>query len=340
MYSAKRIYMRNYAKSIESFLKIDGMMHKRLFILLMAFLMALAVQGTAGAESYPYRLSHDGGLPDFELSVFGFQQYHVIQGKETLLDVARNYGLGFNEIELCHPDIDPWIPGDGTRLAVPTQWILPPTRHEEVVINIPEMRLYRFFKKISMVKTYPIGIGREGFETPLTVARVVNLKENPAWTVPPSAWDTYGKIVVAPGPDNPLGDYWIGLSEKHIGIHGTNYPWGVGRLVSRGCIRMYPEHVSLFFKEVKPGTTVEIIYEPVKIGISDGLIFLEVHPDLYCRIPDMRAHTEALITQKGLRDRVDWTKVYQCVQSQHGAPEVIGSIGKGGDGIITAEKIR
>lgn len=319
-------------------------MQKKLFILyiLLILLPLSATPATAAAEAWPYRLPahhpREAVSPEAELSVVGFHQTHAIADRETLLDVARSYGLGFNEIALSHPDLDPWVPGSGIRLDIPTRWVLPPTRHEEVVVNIPEMRIYRFFKKISMVKTYPIGIGRDGFETPTTTARVVDLQEKPAWTVPPSAWETYGKIIVPPGPDNPLGDYWIGLSEAHIGIHGTNFPWGVGRTVSRGCIRMYPEHAARFYREVQPGTTVEIIYEPVKIGLADGFIFLEVHPDIYHRIPDLKKHTEDLIIRKGFGERVDWTRVSQQVQEQTGVPQVIGNIGKGGEGITLAEK--
>ncbi len=299
-------------------------------------LMILLVHGSVSAESYRYSLSQADGPIGSELSVVGFFQYHFIEDKETLLDIARNYGLGFNAIQQFYPGMDPWAPGVGVQLCIPTQWILPPTRHEEVVINIPEMRLYRFFKKISMVKTYPIGIGREGFETPVTVCRVADLKANPAWTVPPSAWETYGRIVVPPGPENPLGDFWIGLTAEHIGIHGTNFPWGVGRLVSRGCMRMYPEQVSQFFKEVNPGTIVEIIYEPVKIGIANGLVFLEVHPDIYNRIPDIKAYTEALIRSRGLWDKVEWDKVDRCLLQKKGAPEVVGVIEKGGGSVIAA----
>lgn len=290
-------------------------------------LLVLSICGSAGAASYQYHLDHPCGL-DSELTVIGLRQSHIIKDKETLLDISRAYGLGFNEIELLYPDLDPWVPGSGKQLQIPTQWVLPPTRYEDVVINIPEMRLYRFFKKISMVKTYAIGIGREGYETPVIVCRVSDLKTNPSWIVPQSAWETYGKKVVPPGPDNPLGDFWIGLSAQRLGIHGTNFPWGVGRRISRGCIRMYPEEVSMFFKEVVPGTIVELVYEPVKIGFASGRIFLEVHPDIYSRIPDLYRHTQEVIRQKGLWDYVEWDKVAQCLLDKKGVPEVVGLLGR------------
>ncbi|MFO7931931.1 MAG: hypothetical protein R6U97_11040 [Desulfosalsimonas sp.] len=85
----------------------------------------------------------DNAAPVMNLA--GFKTTHVISKQETLLDIARDYGLGFNEIELLYPDMDPWLPPEGETIEIPMMWALPPTRHEAVVINIPEMRLYRFW---------------------------------------------------------------------------------------------------------------------------------------------------------------------------------------------------
>ena len=284
---------------------------------------------TAAAESYRYNF---GSERSGENTVLGFEQYHVVKPNETLLDIARDYGLGYNEITILYPELDPWVPGKDRNLVIPTRWILPSTKTEEVVINIPEMRLYRFMKKIGMVKTYPIGIGREGFETPVGNFHVIVQEENPTWSVPPSAREAYnGKSIIPPGPENPLGDFWIGLSAEHIGIHGTNFPWAVGRRTSRGCIRLYPEHISIFYEEVKVGTKIEIIYEPVKIGVTENVIYVEVHPDIYNIIPDMMKHTEDLIYKKGIADQIDWDTVYQCVAAKKGIPVPIGLNRKGGD---------
>jgi L,D-transpeptidase ErfK/SrfK len=304
-------------------------MKKSIFQL--TFMFFLLTSGSAIAGSYAYRLLPVENPVQSIVSVVGFIQYHTIRNNETLLDIARSYGLGFNEIELLHPEIDPWIPKAGETISIPTQWVLPPTKYEEIVINIPEMRLYRFSKEFEMVKTYPIGIGREGFETPPGIYRVASRKEHPAWTVPPSAWEKYGRIVVPPGPDNPLGDFWLGLSADNIGIHGTNRPWGVGRLVSRGCIRLYPEHIAQLYIEVAAGAKVEIIYEPIKIGINGSVIYMEVHPDIYNKIPDMTEHAKNLIRQKKLWESVEHEKVRQCLMAKKGIPIPIGSISKGGD---------
>ncbi len=296
---------------------------KRLFLLFV--LLTLGLGGWTGktnafAAAYPYQIQEGPGGKKGLMPVIGFIDSHEVQKGQTLLEIARKYGLGYNQIVLYHPDIDPWVPEKGLEIDVPTKWILPPTRHEEVVINIPEMRLYRFLKDINMVRTYPVGVGREGFETPLGESRVIERVENPSWTVPDDAVQRYGRRVVPPGPDNPLGNYWVGLSEKNLGIHGTDFPWSIGRMVSRGCIRLYPEHIEQFYYETRKGAKVEIIYEPVKIGVRDKAVFLEVHPDIYGRIPDMESHTWRIIQDSGLCSIVDPQKVLQSIKEKKGVP--------------------
>jgi len=277
--------------------------------------------------AYPYQIWSNSDASAPVMPVVGAMQFHQVREEETLLDIARDYGLGFNEILGCHPEADPWLPEIGSRLEIPTVWILPPTRYESVVINIPELRLYRFFRNYRIVKTYPIGIGREGFETPVTDCRVVQRLVHPSWTVPPLAQAEYTRSVIPPGPDNPLGDYWIGLSVTHLGIHGTNVPWGVGRRVSHGCMRLYPEDISRLFKETDAQTRVEIIYEPIKIGIRDDRIHMEVHPDIYGRIDDLQAHAGNLIRKAGIDEgAIDWKTVRQCIRRQQGVPTEIGDI--------------
>jgi L,D-transpeptidase ErfK/SrfK len=233
--------------------------------------------------------------------------------------------------------MDPWIPDPGRRIDIPTRWILPPTQHQGVVINLPELRLYHFLPKIGMVTTFPIGIGDLGWKTPVATGKITDRKVNPVWVVPESLRPKYGFISVPPGPDNPLGKYWVGLSLDGYGIHGTNIPWGIGRLVSHGCIRLYPEHIALFFEEVCVGTPFKIIYEPVKIGVMDGNIFIEVHPDIYGRIPDMAAHISRQLKEMGLWSSISHEAVKNALQKQNGVPVRVGCLMKGGDVSITRE---
>ena len=296
------------------------------FFVIFAFFFAIGLNAigpavsVAGAAAYHYTMPVAGSDGKNPMPVIGFIDTHRVEEGQTIHNIARMYGLGYNQMVLYHPDIDPWIPEAGKTIDIPSKWILPPTRREEVVINIPEMRLYRFFKDHEMVKTYPIGIGREGANTPIGEASVSDRIKQPSWTVPVSAQEEHGRKVVPPGPDNPLGNYWVGLSVRHIGIHGTNFPWGVGRRVSHGCIRLYPEHIEQLYRETRPGTRVEIIYEPVKVGMRGNIIFLEVHPDVYERMDDMEAHAWSLLQEMGLNGAVDPEAVSRVVAEQKGAP--------------------
>jgi L,D-transpeptidase ErfK/SrfK len=268
-------------------------------------------------------------------TVVGAIRHHIVMSKETLLDIARNFDLGYLEISRLYPDMDPWNPGRGRNLVIPTQWVLPPTKSYGLVINLPEMRLYHFFPKINMVATYPVGIGDIGWETPSAVAHVIDRTADPVWTVPKSLRAKYGMASMPPGPDNPLGKYWIGLSLKGYGIHGTNSPWGVGRLVSHGCIRLYPEDIAILFENVSVNTPVEIVYEPVKIGIRDHNIFIEVHPDIYQRIPDIRTQTIHRLQKLGIMSGVSVLKVKDALEKQSGVPVRVGFLKKGGDVTFT-----
>ena len=188
-----------------------------------------------------------------------------------------------------------------------------------------------------MVTTYPVGIGDTGWETPVAVGRVIDRRIDPTWTVPKSLRAKYGITSIPPGPNNPLGKYWIGLSIKGYGIHGTNFSWGVGRLVSHGCIRLYPEDIAILFENVSVNTPVEIVYEPVKIGIRDNTIFMEVHPDIYNRIPYIRSYTIHRLRELDILRYVSGSKVNDALERQSGVPIRVGFLKKGGDIAFTGK---
>ena len=270
-------------------------------------------------------------------TVFGVVQHHIVLPKETLFDIARNFGLGYNELSLLYPKMDTWNPSPGQNIVIPTQWILPSTKLFGLVINLPEFRLYHFFPEIKMVTTYPVGIGDVGWETPVAVGHVIYREIDPTWLVPKSLRAKYGVTTIPPGPKNPLGKYWLGLSLIGYGIHGTNSPWGIGKRVSHGCIRLYPEHIALLFENVSVNTPVEIIYEPVKIGFQDQNIFIEVHPDIYNRIPDMQAQTFRRLHELGIFSNVSVSLVKDALEKQNGLPVRVGFLKKGGDNTIAVK---
>ena len=259
---------------------------------------------------------------------------------DTLLDIGRRYGFGYEDMKLVNPGIDTWMPGEGQKILLPGEFILPNVPKVGIVLNIPEMRLYYFPEskpgEPKKVITYPLGVGREGWTTPYAKTTIVEKKEHPAWYPPESIrqehaekGDVLPKIVPA-GPDNPLGDYAMRLGLGSYLIHGTNKPFGVGMRVSHGCIRLYPENIKDLFSRVKIGTPVNIINQPYKIGELDGVIYLEVHPHLD---EDNEHFSQNSLTEvvKYIIDtteenhyKIDWNLVKQVVADSKGIPVPIG----------------
>lgn len=218
------------------------------------------------------------GAPDRVRSVY----------EDTLVDIARRHGLGYEEIRLANPTVDAWLPGEGTEVFLPTRFILPDAPRSGIVINIAEYRMYFFFEADgeSRVRTFPISIGRMDWGTPLGRSSIVSKNTNPSWYPPQSIrdeWAADGRKLgsrVPPGPDNPLGAYAIRLSIPGYLIHGTNRPAGVGMRVTHGCIRMFPEDIEWLFPKVPVDAPVRIVNQPFKLGWYGDELFLEVHPPL------------------------------------------------------------
>lgn len=223
-------------------------------------------------------------------SVIGVPQIVLATSNDTLSDIARTYGLGYDEIISANPDVDRWLPGDQTPVLLPTQYVLPDVPREGIVLNIASKRLF-YFPRVpdgqpQVVKTFPIGIGRVGWETPLGATSVIAKAVNPAWYVPLSVRREHAEMgdplpsVIPPGPDNPLGTRVLKLELPGYLIHGTNQPYGVGMRVSHGCVRLYPENIEFLYELVEIGETVRIINEPFLLGDLQGEAYFEGHQPL------------------------------------------------------------
>lgn len=212
--------------------------------------------------------------------------YTVANEEDTLLDVARRNNIGQNEIVLLNPEVDRWLPGSTAEILIPTSRILPDTPRKGLTLNLPEYRLYYFSSSRNTVRTHPVSIGRQDWNTPLGQTKIVTKRENPTWTPPESIKKEHaekGEIlpdVVPAGPDNPLGLFALRLGIPGYLIHGTNKPFGVGMRVSHGCVRMYPEDIEKLFPEVTIGMPVYIVNQPIKVGWWNRKIYIEVHPQL------------------------------------------------------------
>ncbi|MFZ5449520.1 MAG: L,D-transpeptidase [Thermodesulfobacteriota bacterium] len=308
-------------------------MHILVRILLVAFIV-VAAQPVVAAGPYSIRFpaSPQGCDPSATTVVGSIQHYRIKKG-DDLLEIARHYGLGYSEIGVLYRQWDPFLPPVGAEMTIPTMWIVPNSRGNQIIVNTGAMRLYYYINNSTQVYTFPIGMGVLDFKTPQGKFRVIEKKVNPAWHIPKSLQAKYGMAVMPPGEDNPLGEYKLTLSWGDYGIHGTAMPLGVGRLVSHGCTRMYPEHIKKLFPMVPMGASVEYIYEPALIGFRQGRIYLSVHEDVYFKIPSMILHVLGLLEQHGLADQVDMRKVMQTVEEQIGMPMDITKGSAGGLGL-------
>ncbi|MBE2294081.1 MAG: L,D-transpeptidase family protein [Phycisphaerales bacterium] len=253
---------------------------KRLHWLLLplSWLTASAAQATA----YP--------LPPPDVDVIGQVKVTYAAKDDSLIDIARRYGLGYEEIIHANPGVDRWAPGQGTLIVLPTRYILPNTPREGVVLNIAEMRLYYYPKAGAdgqqMVHTYPVSIGRMDWKTPLGATRIIAKEVDPPWRPPASikaehaAQGDFLPDVVPGGPDNPLGRRAMRLGVPGYLIHSTNKPYGIGMRVTHGCVRMYPEDIEQMYEITPVGTTVRLVDQPVKVGRFNGELFVESHEPL------------------------------------------------------------
>jgi len=267
-------------------------------------------------------------LPSSDDSVFGQAFYVKSRYQDTLLDLGRRSGVGYDEMKSANPGVDTWLPGKGTRVLMPGQYVLPKAPRRGLVLNLAEKRLY-YFPTAGKVVTYAISIGREGWDTPLGNFSIVSKVKDPSWTPPASIRAEHaaeGDIlptVVLAGPDNPLGRYALRLSARKYLIHGTNQPWGLGMEVSHGCIRMYPEDIEQLFPQVPVATPVVIVYQPFKVGWRDHDLYLEVH----AKDEDKPASPRQVIPTSIAEARgvnVDWGEVRRAIKENTGLPHLVG----------------
>lgn len=245
--------------------------------------------------------SHEFSFDPARDDVVGTLQVITVNKDDTLSEIARRFNLGYEEIVSANPNIDPWLPEAGTKIVVPTQFVLPDAPRQGIVINLAAMRLF-YFPKVKpgepqKVITHPVGIGRVEWKTPEGTTRIASKKENPAWIPTPSIRREYAKngdplpAVVPPGPDNPMGTHVLKFDWPSYAIHGTNKPPSIGLRGSYGCLRMYPEDILHFYNDVPVGTSVRVVNQPHLLGWRDNKLYLQTYPILE---DDKRNHDKLL----------------------------------------------
>lgn len=282
------------------------------------------------ADTYRWPLAGD--------SVIGQVQFVKARYEDTLSDIARRYNVGYNEMVLANPGVDPWLPGEGTVILVPTLYVLPDAPRNGLVLNVPEMRIY-YYPEVAegeekVVITYPVSVGRVEWNTPLGVTTITKKQLKPTWYPPESIRKEHAERgepldkIVPPGPDNPLGNHSLRLGIPGYLIHGTNRPYGIGMRVTHGCVRMYPEDIAVLFHDVNPGLEVHIVNQPFKAGWREGELYVEAHPPLEedsekfrsNRTPIIRAVVQA---DNRLNTEVMWGEVLEVAESENGLPAVV-----------------
>lgn len=263
-------------------------------------------------------------------------EYTTWSTDEDMLDIARGDELGLIELMVANPGVDPWVPSRGVKLVLPTMHILPDAPRKGIVINTAELRLY-YYDSEDGYFSYPLGVGRDGYLTPVGTTKIVRKKDHPSWYLTPSEIRDHPELprVVPPGEDNPLGEYAMYLGWPSYLIHGTNTPWGIGRRTSRGCIRMYPEDIEYLFNHVKVGTQVTVVNQPVKLGWRDGELYIEVQPSTQ-QVDTMEETSKApappdpiplaqeadrILARAGdAATRLDWPAIEQALADRQGYP--------------------
>lgn len=339
-----------------------------------AAMAALICLGVAGCASFrlnppPAPSSLAPALPPepqpvanerFELAadqdVVGVVQVVRAGKDDTLTDIARRFNVGYEEMLRANPKVDPWLPGEGSEIVVPSQFILPDAPRTGLVINIAAMRVFYYPPakrgERQTVVTHPIGIGKVGWRTPEGVTKIVRRQKDPTWRVPMSVRKEHHENgedldpVIGPGPDNPLGRYAFYLQWPSYLIHGTNKPAGVGLRSSHGCIRLYPEDIEEFFNMVPIGTQVRVVNQPFVFGWRDGELYMQ---PLDVLEDDARDWTKAQkkLLKRSLAARlqtqvhehhgqVDWSLVSNLARSSRGVPVPITGSGASVEEILAA----
>ena len=310
----------------------------------------------------PYALSsHRFELESLNTDLVGRLQVTRATHEDTFTDLARRFNVGYEELVRANPGVDPWLPGEGREIVLPTLHLLPNAPREGIVINLAAMRLY-YFPRTSkgekpVVYTFPIGIGRVGWATPEGMTSVVRMARNPSWRPGPGVRAEHAEngevlpAVVPPGPDNPLGSRALYLGWPSYLIHGTNKPAGVGLRSSHGCIRLFPEDVELLFDLVKPGIKVTVVNQPFVFGWHEGQLHLQAWDVLEddprnwaSARKKLLSRTLATRIEKELKARgesMDWEAVSRVSHQPRGVPVAISGVAQSIDGLIaTAPRVR
>lgn len=272
-------------------------------------------------------------LPPLSHQVTGGETEYTVKRGDFLIAIGARFGVDprllaqQNDLPYDRARLRP-----GQRLRIDNPHIVPATVNDGILVNLPQGMLFNFSQG-ALVSAYPVGLGKPSWPTPEGEFKIVNRETNKPWLVPKSIQEEMrreGKAVleeVPPGPDNPLGKHWLGLSLWGYGIHGTIAPASIYKFQSHGCIRLHPDDIAELFDQVRVGTQGRLIYQPVLLAvIEDGRILLEVHRDIYKKGIDPAQTVRDLAEANGLSQAIDWPKVDAVIAAQDGLAREVGRL--------------
>ena len=294
----------------------------------------------------------------FSLEIFDIENNSTVVGDlksikvsrdETVADLAIRYKTGFQDLLIANPNSHHWSPKANSKYLIPSMYILPQESYNGIILNLAELRLYFYIRGSDLyentkVLTYPVGIGRLDWKTPLGETFIKTKVESPSWYPPKSIileHEERGEILpreVKPGPDNPLGNYVLKLNvDGGYLLHGTNKKHGIGMMVSHGCIRLRNEDIETIFHNAPLGTKVKIINQPIKLGIYKNFLYMEVHAfnkkEVYSNNQKNLLTTDNIympvnqvmnFIEKNPSYSIQWKKVFETFEESKGIPIIIG----------------
>ena len=218
-------------------------------------------------------------------TVFGENDIYISLKNQTLLEIAKETDMGYYELRIANPDVNPFDIKRGQMVLLPRRRIIPEMRYKlnTIYINLTEKRLYypTVINKKYYVITFPVGIGKDDTGTKVGEFKISQKRKNPIWYVPENIRKENPNLpkLFPPGENNPLGTRAMRLGHTMLLIHGTNKKFGIGMKVSHGCIRMYNHDVERLFEIVKEGTPVKIVEKDYKFGFKWKKFYIEVDTD-------------------------------------------------------------
>ena len=294
----------------------------------------------------------------YSLEIFDVEKNSTVVGElktilvsedETVADLAIRYETGFQDLLIANHNSHHWNPKANSKYLIPSMYILPQESYNGIILNLAELRLYFYIRGSDLyenikVLTYPVGIGRLDWKTPLGETFIESKVESPTWYPPKSIileHEERGEIlprVVKAGPDNPLGKYVMKLNvDGGYLLHGTNKKHGIGMMVSHGCIRLRNEDIETIFYNAPVGTKVKIINQPIKLGVYKNFLYMEVHAfnkkEVYSNNQKNTLTTDNIhmpvelvmdFSEKNPSFSINWKKVFKTFEESNGIPTIIG----------------